>query len=165
VFSVPIVIEAICTVAATIWLAGVTTTVAQASMLEVPDVAVAQIATPGEAVTPVTSPEAETEAAAELLELHATVGVTPAAALTAAVSVIDWPTVISAELGATCTLVIAPVFGPTTLTLSPHAAATIAVAATKRDERRTFMNDPLEVKSDSASLPNMPTRRRLGNPL
>jgi hypothetical protein len=74
-------------------------TEAQLSTLVVPELAVAQIATPGEADTPRTVP-LFTVAAAELL-LHVTVAVTPAAALTAAVSVTVWPIEMVDVWGAT----------------------------------------------------------------
>ena len=109
VFRFAPVIEAIWTVAGTGIAAEPTTTVAQFVTLATPVAeATAQIATPGEAATPVTTPAAVTVAEAELLVVHATVGVTPASALTAAVRVIDWPTVIEAVDGATCTLLILP---------------------------------------------------------
>jgi hypothetical protein len=158
------VIDAICSTAGVWTLVACTTTCAQPSTLVVPDVAVAQTATPGEAETPSTVPDDETVAAAELL-LHVTVGVMPGPALIAATSVTDWPTEMVAEAGATVTLVIGlTACAGGTVTLSPHAAAMIAVAAT-REERRTLMNNPLEVKNDCTIPRNMWTTQRIGNPL
>jgi hypothetical protein len=151
-FKLPaIVTDAICRTAGVTSVGGWITTVAQFSTLAAPvAVAVAQIATPGDAVTPRTVVLVLLDAdsvAAELLDDHATVAVTPASTLTAAVSVTVWPALIVAELGATSTLSILPavLLGPTTLTLSPQAAAITAVAAMS-DRRRTLMYYPPEVK-------------------
>jgi hypothetical protein len=156
------VTDAICRTAGTICGAGCTTIDAQLVAETLDTVVEAQTATPADDATPVTRPVADTVAAAGVFDDHVTVPVAPVLALTAAVNCTVWPTAIVAVFGATVTLTVGGGF--VTVTLSPQAAAMIAVAAT-RDERRTLMNNPLEVKNDCTIPRNMRTTGRIGNPL